>query len=207
MTPISGTAEAARLATIQDIERLARSMGNAFAGAPDAEYLIADPRIRQPIYKRVASETLHHAVVHGMVICTPDHTAVAVWYPATALPLPDAEAAASIEHLCPGFADRWRSLGAALDERRPTGTDWWYLACLGVDPAWQSSGIGSALLRERNGVLDAEGSGAYLVATSARSRSLYLRHGYEDMGTPVTLPDGPTMWPMWRQPQPSGRMV
>ena len=36
------------------------------------------------------------------------------------------------------------------------------------------------------------------IADDARARGLYLRHGYEDHGEPIRLPDGPEMYPMWR---------
>ncbi|QYN34952.1 hypothetical protein K1T35_42510 [Pseudonocardia sp. DSM 110487] len=45
---------------------------------------------------------------------------------------------------------------------------------------------------------DADGLPAYLEATSLRSRSLYERHGFRDAGDPIQLPDGPSLWPMWR---------
>ncbi|HWS91018.1 MAG TPA: hypothetical protein VN255_13560 [Mycobacterium sp.] len=31
------------------------------------------------------------------------------------------------------------------------------------------------------------------------------RHGFDDLGEPVQLPDGPRVWPMWRQPQEQTR--
>jgi hypothetical protein len=48
---------------------------------------------------------------------------------------------------------------------------------------------------------DSEGVPAYLEATSARNRTLYRRHGFEDQKA-LNLPDGgPPMYPMWRQPR------
>ena len=38
----------------------------------------------------------------------------------------------------------------------------------------------------------------YLEASAARNVPLYERHGFRLTGEPVTLPDGPTVWPMWR---------
>lgn len=37
-------------------------------------------------------------------------------------------------------------------------------------------------------------------ARAARSRHFYRRHGYAERGQPIRLPDGPPMWPMWREP-------
>ncbi|MFJ8632616.1 hypothetical protein [Streptomyces sp. NPDC093568] len=42
---------------------------------------------------------------------------------------------------------------------------------------------------------------ACLEASSVRSRRLYERLGFEPEGEPIALPDGPRMWPMWREPR------
>jgi GNAT superfamily N-acetyltransferase len=77
----------------------------------------------------------------------------------------------------------------------------WYLYYLGTRPGRQSAGIGTALLRPMLERCDSEGVPAYLEATSARNRSLYRRHGFEDQKA-LNLPDGgPPMYPMWRQPR------
>src|SRR3954454_17032844 len=77
----------------------------------------------------------------------------------------------------------------------------WYLYYLGTRPGRQSAGIGTALLRPMLERCDSEGVPAYLEATSARNRTLYRRHGFEDQKA-LNLPDGgPPMYPMWRQPR------
>jgi GNAT superfamily N-acetyltransferase len=69
-----------------------------------------------------------------------------------------------------------------------------------VAPARQRCGLGSALLAWQHEELDRTGAAAYLEATSGAARRLYLRHGYRDRNPPIDLPDGPRMWPMWREP-------
>lgn len=46
---------------------------------------------------------------------------------------------------------------------------------------------------------DATGTPAYLEATSQGNRRLYQRHGFAVAGE-ITLPRGPALWPMWREP-------
>jgi hypothetical protein len=42
---------------------------------------------------------------------------------------------------------------------------------------------------------------AFLEASNARNRQLYVRHGFQELA-PLALPaDGPTLYPMWREPQ------
>lgn len=98
-------------------------------------------------------------------------------------------------------SDHLVALGSLLADRHPHHGAHVYLACLGVLPARRGAGLGSTLLRRRLNRADAEATPAYLEASSARSRELYLRHGFEDLGEPLHLPDaGPTLWPMWRTP-------
>jgi ribosomal protein S18 acetylase RimI-like enzyme len=95
---------------------------------------------------------------------------------------------------------RLRALGEALGERHPGDVPHLYLPCMGVRAGHRGAGLGSALLRHRLERADAEGLGAYLEASSARSRALYRRHGFEDLGAPVRVADSPPLWPMWRPP-------
>jgi hypothetical protein len=47
-----------------------------------------------------------------------------------------------------------------------------------------------------------DGTPAYLEASSPRARDLYLRHGYAmRRGSAFRLPEGPLLWPMWREPR------
>ena len=42
---------------------------------------------------------------------------------------------------------------------------------------------------------------AYLEASSPRNDALYQRHGFECLDPLVMPGNGPTMYPMWREPQ------
>ncbi|WP_133740803.1 GNAT family N-acetyltransferase [Actinorugispora endophytica] len=96
---------------------------------------------------------------------------------------------------------RLRALGRELARRHPDGEPHLYLACMGVVARRQGAGLGSAMLRHRLERADADGTAAYLEASSARSRALYQRYGFEDLGAPVRVADGPPLWPMRRRPR------
>jgi GNAT superfamily N-acetyltransferase len=68
-------------------------------------------------------------------------------------------------------------------------------------PGRQSQGLGGALLASALERCDREGVAAYLEASSARSRGLYERLGFAFTGRTVDLPEGPQLWPMWREPR------
>jgi ribosomal protein S18 acetylase RimI-like enzyme len=93
---------------------------------------------------------------------------------------------------------RLQLLGQALVERHPHGEPHLYLSCMGVTRGRQGAGLGSLMLRHGLARADADGLAAYLEASSPRSRALYLRYGFEDLGEPVLVADSPPLWPMWR---------
>ncbi|MET0503572.1 MAG: GNAT family N-acetyltransferase [Candidatus Binatia bacterium] len=76
----------------------------------------------------------------------------------------------------------------------------WYLPMIGVDPAKQGNGYGSALLKHALEWCDVERKLAYLESSSPRSVALYQRHGFASVGT-IRVAGSPPMFPMLRKPQ------
>jgi len=85
-----------------------------------------------------------------------------------------------------------------FDGHHPQDTHY-HLQFIGVRPEYQGTGIGSALLRAVLDRCDLEGAAAYLEADE-RSKLLYLKHGFE-AAAEISLPEGPSFWPMWRAPR------
>jgi GNAT superfamily N-acetyltransferase len=75
----------------------------------------------------------------------------------------------------------------------------WYLPFIGVDPAYQRKGYGSALLGHVLRRCDQEGMPAFLEASSLVSIPLYQRHGFEVLGT-IQVGTSPPITPMLRHP-------
>jgi ribosomal protein S18 acetylase RimI-like enzyme len=73
----------------------------------------------------------------------------------------------------------------------------WYLPLIGVDPAHQSKGHGSALLRHTLEICDRDHLSAYLESTNPRNISLYQRHGFEQLTT-IQIGSSPPIVPMLR---------
>ncbi len=76
----------------------------------------------------------------------------------------------------------------------------WYLPLIGIDPARQNQGIGGALMRHALDRCDRDGVAAYLESSNPRNIPLYLRHGFEILGT-IQVGSSPIMTPMLRQPR------
>ena len=76
----------------------------------------------------------------------------------------------------------------------------WYLAVIGSDPTVRGGGFGSALLHSRLDRCDAEGAPAYLESSNPDNIGYYNRFGFEVTGE-IIVPDGPSLFPMWRHPR------
>ncbi|MFD3547292.1 GNAT family N-acetyltransferase [Streptomyces sp. NPDC058655] len=89
-----------------------------------------------------------------------------------------------------------------LHEAHP-GAPHWYLPTLGTEPAAQGAGVGSALVREQLAHCDRLGQRAYLESSKATNVPFYERLGFR-VTREIRLPDGgPTLWAMWREPDPA----
>ena len=92
------------------------------------------------------------------------------------------------------------SLLSKMEKVHPTEPHW-YLAILGTATEHQGKGVGSALLEPILTKCDAEGIPAYLESSKDSNIPFYNRHGFEVTGE-VHAKNGPTLWPMWREPRP-----
>jgi len=95
---------------------------------------------------------------------------------------------------------RLMAIRADLDRHHPMDREHAYLWFLGVAPAAQGRGVGSALLRAANARHDAAGLPAYLETGTTRNVALYERHGFTVISQHKARPDAPNMWSMWREP-------
>ncbi|HEV2374547.1 MAG TPA: GNAT family N-acetyltransferase [Streptosporangiaceae bacterium] len=78
----------------------------------------------------------------------------------------------------------------------------WYLGYLGARRGRQGQGLGTQMLREVLVDADTGGVPAYLESSNERNLPLYQRNGFRVIGELQALGHGPTIWLMWREPQP-----
>jgi GNAT superfamily N-acetyltransferase len=183
---------------------LSQVIADAFHDLDVSRWLLPVPAIRRRIFPAYFRLAVEDAMTRGLVYTTPALTAVALWLPVTdELPPPPEWYSDRLTAITTPWTSQFRAFDAALGRHHPTGQLHHYLPILAVRPDQQGRGTGTALLAARHTVLDACAIPAYLEAPDARTRDLYLRHGYQlRPGAPIRLPDGPAMWPLWREPQP-----
>lgn len=199
-----------RAATVADVDQVTGVMVDAFLDTPDGPWLIPDRDERRTVYLRYCRALAGFTVADDdsyveVADIDGEVAAAAIWFDNTRVSVAAAQREEQWQRLtvqaCGVYADRFGLLDEVFAAHHPS-TPHVYLAWLGVHPARQGAGLGSALLRSWHRDLDEANVPAYLVATSYPARRLYLRCGYADRDpAPFFLPGhGPAMWPMWRDP-------
>jgi GNAT superfamily N-acetyltransferase len=185
-----------------DLDVLSEVIAAAFHELAPSRWLIADPAARRAIFPGYFRLQVAYAMTVGLVHTTPGRDAVALWLPAgPGVPGPLASYRQRLAAATAPWTGRFAVFDQALEAHHPAGAPHQHLTILAVRPGRQGRGIGTALLTARHRDLDLDGTAAYLEASSPRARDLYLRHGYTARpGSAFRLPEGPLLWPMWRQP-------
>lgn len=106
---------------------------------------------------------------------------------------------AALERVTEEYHPAALELFERMTQHRPA-TPHHYLALLATRPDCQGQGLGSALLGPVLARSDREGVPAYTESSNPRNIRLYERHGFGVVDE-LTLPDGPPLWPMWREPR------
>jgi len=206
-TAMRAAAEAPVRATSADVEEVARTLSDAFAVDPLMNWMLRPDAkrdaVRLGLFRTWVSDEGFKA---GRIDRPACGGAAAIWMPFEWLgPTPflaELRGLPAMLHAT-GLArfPRLSAIRRDMDVHHPKDRRHAYLWFLGVAPAAQGRGVGSALLRAANARLDAEGLPAYLETTTPRNVALYRRHGYEVMSEHKARADAPPMWSMWREPR------
>jgi GNAT superfamily N-acetyltransferase len=184
---------------------VADSLGDAFFDDPVMAWMLDDEASRRVRLARLFGVLMQaHYLPLRTVWTTPGCEGAALWAPPDHAIIP-AFTILRHSHLMVHALGR-RALRAlrALShvEHLHPKEPHWYLGVLGTKSALQGKGIGSALLQPVLERCDDEGVPAYLESSKHSNIAFYRRHGFEVTGEIRLPPDGPPVWPMWREPQP-----
>ena len=203
LSRVTTVATVAVLAGTGDVEALADVLQAAFWDDPIMQWLLPDEKHRSRRLAGLFRVVLRtHYITMRTVWTTPEQLGGALWAPPGHWKIPSAEllragpamAASLGRRALPGM----RFL-ENVDRQHPVEPHW-YLGVLGTSPAHQGHGIGSALLEPVLQRCDDEGIPAYLESSKEQNIPFYCRHGFVVAGE-LSAPGGPTLWPMWRDPQ------
>jgi ribosomal protein S18 acetylase RimI-like enzyme len=199
-------AESPATAGQHDLVEVAQTLTDAFAVDPHFDWFMRDDAGRDParlgFFRLLLGE---EGLKRGRIDRPVGGGAAAVWMPFEALgPLPMLLELRAIPTLLRatglGRLGRLMAIREDMDKHHPMDRPHAYLWFLGVSPAAQGRGIGSALLRSANARLDAAGMAAYLETGTTRNVALYERHGFKVISEHRARADAPNMWSMWRDP-------
>jgi ribosomal protein S18 acetylase RimI-like enzyme len=204
VTPIPGLSDQVRKASEADVPAVASVLARAFHDDPVFSWGYPDGDERRARLPGIFSAFAEALAPHDETYVAGDVTGAALWVPPGREPVGGEHAATFEERLAaaagPG-ADRLFEVMQLVDDHHPNGS-FYFLFFLGVVPADQGRGLGSALLEGALRRCDREGARAYLDATSPDNKRLYERHGFR-AGAGYAPAGGPPLWPMWREPQSS----
>ncbi|MGY4904413.1 GNAT family N-acetyltransferase [Streptomyces sp. 900116325] len=191
-----------RQAETEDREQVVRLLDEAFHHDPVSGWVFPDEAHRRAVHGKFLGVFVDVTLVEGRIDLLEDGTAVALWLPVQAgAPTEEDTTPALMRATADPDNERAELVGRLTGAIHPHDRAHEYLLMIGVSPDRQGEGIGAALIADVLERCDRDGVPAYLEASSARSRRLYERLGFTFMGATVELPDGPSMWPMWREPQ------
>lgn len=186
-----------------DREAVTRLLDDAFQNDPVSSWVFPDAEDRRRKHSLLMGAFLGIVLEEGYVDVTEDGSACALWLPVPAEAHEgDEDGPAQLREAVDPGNERIEQIARATAEIHPAGTAHEYLWFIGVAPGRQGEGLGTALIQHVLDRCDRERLPAYLEASNARSCALYERLGFTFMGRMVDLPDGPPMWPMWREPAP-----
>ena len=186
----------------------ARVLVRSFADDPGLRFVLPSSADRERLGPALADAVIRYALRCGAPLATPGAIrGVALWFP------PDAPAPTHDDLTETGLAavpeqigpDAWRRFQRLLDHLdalhpRYAPEPHWYLAMLGVDPAWQRRGLGKALMDPVFAAADRDSLCCYLEAPTEDNARYDERRGFRVLAE-TDVPDSDVhVWLMRRDP-------
>ncbi|MFE1336716.1 GNAT family N-acetyltransferase [Streptomyces sp. NPDC058733] len=185
-----------------DRELVVHLLDEAFADDPVSAWVFPDEEYRRRVHHRLMAAFTDVVLEEGWIDLAEDGSACALWLSVPEGEHEDEEGPAELRRAVDPANERVERIGRLTAGIHPTDRAHAYLWMIGVAPDRQGAGLGTALVEHVLERCDRDGVPAYLEASNARSRALYERLGFAVLPDRVLdLPDGPRMWPMWREPR------
>lgn len=191
-----------RRAEAKDRDRVVRLLDEAFLDDPVSGWVFPGEEYRRRVHHRLMAAFTDLVLDEGWIDLTEDAAACALWLSVPAGEHADEGGPAALREAVDPGNERVELIGRLTAGLHPTERAHAYLWMIGVAPHRQGEGLGTALIGHVLERCDRDGVPSYLEASNARSRALYERLGFTVLRDRVLdLPDGPRMWPMWREPR------
>lgn len=192
------------LATRDDRDRLATLLATAFHDDPLTGWAFPDEGRRAWLLPDFFGVFLDLSLDYNGVYTSADRDAALLFLPPegwAAMQAKERELEWRFAEIVGDYADRLLAIVRLQAERHPVGRPHHYVSFAGVTPKAQRRGSMSTLLHRLVTKADNEGLGIYTEASSAGGEATFSRLGGVQIEDDITLPDGPTLRPMWREPR------
>ncbi|MGV9251529.1 GNAT family N-acetyltransferase [Streptomyces sp. NPDC003697] len=197
-----------RAADEGDRALVVRLLDEAFQDDPVSNWLFPEPGHRRRTHPRLMAAFTDIVSAEGRIDITGDGSACALWLSVPAGGLAgdggasgDVDDAVRLRESVDPANERVERIVRLTAGAHPADRAHEYLWMIAVAPDRQGEGLGTTLIRHVLDRCDRTGLPAYLEASSTRSTKLYQRLGFAFTDRTLDLPDGPRMWPMWREPR------
>lgn len=187
---------AVQTAGIDDQSRLVAAIVLAFSVDPAARWTYTAPENYLKHFPDLVRIFGGPAFECGTAHFVGDVQAAALWLPPGVQPDEDALMAHFQRTVPEQDQDTLFAVFEQMGQYHPDEPHW-YLPLIGVDPAQQGKGYGSALLKHALRLCDEDGTPAYLESSNPKNIPLYRRHGFEVLGT-IQVASSPPITPMLR---------
>ncbi len=182
-----------------DEDRAIATLTIAFSSDPIVRWAFRDTNVYMsyfaPFTKAFGGAAFAEGTAHAIDNCG----GVALWLPPGVASDEETMGTLAAEAVPADEQEEFFGFMGQVEEFHPTEAHW-YLPIIGVDVTKQGLGYGSALLAHALERCDQDRLPAYLEATTPRSKALYERHGFEELGV-IQEGSSPPMWPMLRPPR------
>jgi len=194
-----------RKATAEDVNSLASTLLRAFFNDPVIEWMFPDEVRRSRVGERAYQMFLRRIYLpHDQVYVDDGLQSAALWAPPDRWRVPLGVQLRMAPGMVRVFGVRRLPLLVrgltTIEEHHPDDVPHWHLGILGTDPAAQGRGLGSATMAPVVARCDTDAVPAYLESSKHANIAFYRRHGFGVVNE-ISLPDGPTIWGMWREPR------
>ena len=195
-----GTHAVVRPTGSADVGPVSATLARAFFDDPVMMHFMPDADERVAKLPRVFKVLLNMAMPHGMCDVTEGHEAATIWKPPGKWHLSLWDYVANAPQLLGIFGANVFNVIATMDriEKVHPKREHYYLQVIGTDPVKQGKGFASQLMRKRLGEADAAHLPCYLESSKDTNIPIYRSFGFE-VTAEIKIPDGPTLWPMWRE--------
>ena len=169
----------------------------AFTVDPMARWSLPDPATYLAVFSSITKAFGGSAFGKGSAYIADGFAGAALWLPPGVKSDEESLKRLFDENTKDDIKKDMQGIFEQMEKYHPTEPHW-YLPMIGVDPAHQGEGIGSALMTEGLKAVDRDGSIAYLESSNPRNISLYERHGFEVIGE-IQSGNSPVVRPMLRK--------